>query len=85
MVLGGFGLLAYGAVDRQRGPVLVGLLVLATWVASASTGDDSLLGWPVVLAAAALFMLVIGLRPTTPAPPDPLEDDGRDPEPLPLR
>ena len=86
MVLGGFGLLAYGAVDRQRGPVLVGLLVLAAWVASAATdGEGSLLGWPVVLAAAALLMLGVGLRPTTPAPPDPLGDDEPAPAPLPLR
>jgi hypothetical protein len=86
LVVGGFGLLAYGAVDRQRGPVLVGLLVLATFVASAaSEGRGSLLGWPIVLAVGAAFMLVIGLRPTTPAPPEPLGDDGPELEPLPLR
>ena len=86
LVVGGFGLLAYGAVDRQRGPVLVGLLVLATFVASAaSEGHGSLLGWPIVLAVGAAFMLVVGLRPTTPAPPEPLGDDGPEVEPLPLR
>lgn len=85
MLVGGFGLLAYGAVDRQRGPVLVGLLVLASWASSASAGGHgSLLGWPVVLALAALLMLGIGLRPTTPAPPDPL-DDAEPAPPLPLR
>lgn len=87
MLVGGFGLLAYGAVDRQRGPVLVGLLVLTAWVASAAgDGDGTLLGWPLVLALAAAFMLAVGLRPTTPAPPDPLGDDpAAPPEPLPLR
>lgn len=87
LVAGGFGLLAYGAVDRQRGPVLVGLLVLATFVASAShDGDGSLLGWPIALALAAGFMLVVGLRPTTPAPPEPPgAADGHELEPLPLR
>ena len=86
MVLGGFGLLAYGAVDRQRGPVLVGLLVLASWVASAAgDGGGSLLGWPVVLAVAALFMLAVGLRPTTPAPPEPLEPSDEPPAPVRLR
>ena len=88
LVVGGFGLLAYGAVDRQRGPVLVGLLVLTAWVASASGfGQESLLGWPLVLALAAALMLVVGLRPTTPAPPDPLdgERDAPPPAPLPLR
>jgi len=85
MLIGGFGLLAYGAVDRQRGPVLVGLLVLATWVASAADlGHQSLVGWPLVLAAGAVFMLVIGLRPTTPAPPEPLDASDEPPAP-PLR
>lgn len=82
---GGFGLLAYGAVDRQRGPVLVGLLLLATWVASAAAGSDSLLGWPIVLAPAAVLMLAVGLRPTTPAPPEPGDEDVPPPAPLPLR
>ncbi len=85
LLVGGFGLLAYGAVDRQRGPVLVGLLVLGTWASSAAAGGDgSFLGWPLVLALAAAFMLGVGLRPTTPAPPDPLED-AEPPAPLPLR
>jgi len=86
MLIGGFGLLAYGAVDRQRGPVLVGLLVLASFIASAA-GDEreSLLGWPIVLAAAAAFMLAVGLRPTTPAPSDPLEGDPEPPPPAALR
>lgn len=85
LLIGGFGLLAYGAVDRQRGPVLVGLLVLAGFVASSSTGDGdaTLLGWPIVLVLAAGFMLVVGLRPTTPAPPEPLAPEDPGP-PLPL-
>ncbi|MBA2350015.1 MAG: hypothetical protein H0V81_17200 [Solirubrobacterales bacterium] len=84
LLVGGFGLLAYGAVDRQRGPVLVGLLVLVGFVASASGfGREGLLGWPIVLAVAAGFMLIVGLRPTTPAPPEPLGPDEPGP-PLPL-
>ena len=70
VLVGGFGVLAYGAVDRQRGPVLVGLLCVAGFCASAA-GSGGLLGWPLVLALAAAFMLVVGLRPTTPAPPEP--------------
>ncbi len=86
MLVGGFGLLVYGAVDRQRGPVLVGLLVLVSWVASAAgDGHGSLAGWPLVLAAAAAFMLVVGLRPTTPAPPEPRDASDEPPAPpLPL-
>ena len=86
LLLGGCGLLAYGAVDRQRGPVLVGLLVLASWVAAAAgDGRERLLGWPMVLAAAGAFMLAVGLRPTTPAPPEPGGGAGEPPPPLPLR
>lgn len=86
MLVGGFGLLAYGAIDRQRGPVLVGMLVLASWVASAGgDGREWLLGWPLVLAAAAAFLLLVGLRPTTPAPPEPREAPDEPPTPpLPL-
>jgi hypothetical protein len=90
LLLGGFGLLAYGAVDRQRGPVLIGLLVIVCFLTTAATGDDgfgagSLLGWPIVLAVAAGFMLVVGLRPTTPVPPDPDDAAAPPPPPLPLR
>ena len=70
VLVGGFGVLAYGAVDRQRGPVLVGLLCVAGFCASAADAGG-LLGWPLVLALAAGFMLAVGLRPTTPAPPEP--------------
>lgn len=85
-LVGGFGLLAYGAVDRQRGPVLVGLLVVATFVLSAGQGDG-VLGWPLVLVAAATAGLVVGLRPTTelgPGPDDPAPGDPQAPV-LPLR
>ncbi len=85
LLVGGFGLLAYGAMDRQRGPVLVGLLVLAAWVASAAgTAPGTLLGWPLVLALAAAVLLGVGLRPTTPAPPEPLGQE-EPPAPLPWR
>lgn len=85
LLVGGFGLLAYGAVDRRRGPVLVGLLVLASWVAAASSASGgTLVGWPIVLALAAAFMLGVGLRPTTPAPPEPVEGPDAPPAPLPL-
>ncbi len=78
----GFGLVAYGAIDRQRGAVLVGVVDLVLFALSASSGD-SLLGWPLVLGLAAGSMLAVGLRPTTPAPEPP--DAGADvPEPLPL-
>lgn len=84
----GFGLIAYSSVDRQPGPAYIGVLNLIAFTAITSPevdlGDATLLGWPLVLAGAAVFLLVIGLRPTTPAPPPP-DIDAPEPPPLPLR
>jgi hypothetical protein len=84
----GFGLIAYSSVDRQPGPAYLGVLNLIAFTAITSLEIDdtgaTLLGWPLVLAIAATFLLVIGLRPTTPAPPPP-DIDAPEPPPLPLR
>jgi hypothetical protein len=84
----GFGLVAYSSVDRQPGPAYFGVLNLIAFTAITSLEIDAdgatLLGWPLVLALAAGFLLVIGLRPTTPAPPPP-DIDAPEPPPLPLR
>jgi hypothetical protein len=83
----GFGLIAYSSVDRQPGPAYIGVLNLIAFAAMTSQGandDATLLGWPIVLALAATFLLIIGLRPTTPAPPPP-DIDAPEPPPLPLR
>lgn len=86
LLAAGFGLLAYGAVDGQRGPVVVGLVDLGLFVVAATVPEGSFWGWPVFLAAAGLVFLVIGLRPTTPAPPEPLYGDPPPPiEVRPLR
>jgi hypothetical protein len=71
LLAGGCGLLAYGGVEYVRGPAVLGVAVLATFAALAGAGD--LVGWPMVLAAIAGVMLVIGLRPSTPLPPPPDE------------
>jgi predicted membrane channel-forming protein YqfA (hemolysin III family) len=78
----GWGLLAFASVEREPGPAYLGVLNLLSYVLLASVpGRDgpTLLGWPLFLAAAALVLLVVGLRPTTPAPPAP--DEGRPPAP----
>jgi hypothetical protein len=83
----GFGLIAYSSVDRQPGPAYIGVLNLIAFAAMTSQGandDATLFGWPLVLAGAAVFLLIIGLRPTTPAPPPP-DIDAPEPPPLPLR
>jgi peptidoglycan/LPS O-acetylase OafA/YrhL len=84
----GFGLVAYSSVDRQPGPAYLGVLNLIVFaiLTSLSVFDTgaTLLGWPLVLAGAAVFLLAVGLRPTTPAPPPP-DLDAPEPPPLPLR
>jgi hypothetical protein len=74
LLLIGFALVGYGAVDRERGPVWLGVLALVAFALSASL-HASLLWWPVLLVAAGAAAIVAGLRPTTPTPPSPDRDD----------
>lgn len=74
LLAAGFGLMAYGAVDGHRGPVVFGILNTVAFVVA--TGfNGGFVGWPLVLLLAGVALLVIGLRPTTPAPPEPGSDD----------
>lgn len=88
IVAAGFGLIAYSSVDRQPGPAYIGVLNLVVFAVMTSFGitasGATFIGWPLVLALAALALLVIGLRPTTPAPPPP-DLDAPEAPPLPLR
>jgi hypothetical protein len=70
----GFGLIAYGCVDRERVPQFIGIGVLLMFLVQALwPGEDgpSLVGWPIVLLVMALGLLVIGLRPRQDLPPEP--------------
>ncbi|MFL5843196.1 MAG: hypothetical protein ACJ762_00790 [Solirubrobacteraceae bacterium] len=70
----GFGLIAYGSVDRERVPQFIGVGVLLMFLVQALwPGEDgpSLVGWPIVLLVLALGLLVIGLRPRQDLPPEP--------------
>ena len=84
----GFGLIAYSSVDREPGPAYLGVLNLVAFTVITSGGvtrnGATLVGWPLVLAVGAVVLLVIGLRPTTPAPPPP-DADAPEAPPLPLR
>lgn len=73
IVLGaGCGLIAYGAVDHVPGAAWLGLAHLVAFLAAASAGaDDTLLWWPLVLLALGAGVLIAGLRPRRPLPPEP--------------
>jgi len=73
VVLGaGCGLVAYGAVDRVPGAAWLGVAHLFGFLAAASAGaDDTLLWWPLILLLLGGGVMVIGLRPRRPLPPEP--------------
>lgn len=84
VLAGGIGILSAGAADDERGNVLVGIVLLLAFVLMA--GNGNLLGWPILLGGAAIALLVIGLRPSTPLPtePPPGAGDATPPAPLPV-
>jgi hypothetical protein len=74
VVLGaGFGLVAFGAVDRSPGPAYLGVVNLILFILVVGGGDNgTLYWWPLVLIGAGAIMLVAGLRPRSPLPPEPV-------------
>ena len=71
LLVTGFGLLAYGAVDRERVPEFIGVLVIGLFVVLAGYGQTSLLWWPILLLLAGGALLAVGLRPRRSLPPEP--------------
>jgi hypothetical protein len=70
----GFGLVAYAGADREPGPAYIGVVLLLAFgllVGLSPVNGASLIGWPLFLLALGVVGLVIGLRPSTPAPPPP--------------
>lgn len=70
----GFGLIAYGCVDRERVPPVLGVAILGLFfVLTVIPGEDgpSLIGWPIVLLLLAGALLATGLRPRQELPPEP--------------
>ena len=67
----GFALIAYGAVDRERVPAFLGVVCLAEFAGLAGAGRHDFLGWPLVLLLLALALLAVGLRPREELPPEP--------------
>ena len=73
VVLGaGFGLVAYGAIDRLPGPAWLGVANLAAFVLIVGTdGEDTLRWWPLLLILVGAGAMAAGLRPREPLPPEP--------------
>jgi len=69
----GFGLTAFGALDRSPGPAYLGVLNLVLFIFAAAFGGEgaTLYWWPLFLLAGGGVMLVAGLRPRRPLPPEP--------------
>jgi len=89
LVLGGWALLAYAAVDRERGPAWLGIAVLALFTGLAGTEEGaSLLWWPLGLLVAGAAIVAFGLRPAKELPPEPevpREEPPAPPRPTPAR
>ncbi len=68
----GFGLVAFGALDRSTGPAYLGVVNLLLFILVVGRGpEETLYWWPLVLLAAGVAMLAAGLRPRRPLPPEP--------------
>jgi hypothetical protein len=65
LLLGALGVLAYGAVRRERGPGYIGVLALLLAIAVIARPDEepTIVGWPLVLLLAAGAALAAGLAP----------------------
>jgi hypothetical protein len=72
LLAAGFGLLAFGALERSPGPAYMGALNTALFIAAVfPSGQPTLYWWPLVLILAGGGLLAAGLRPRRPLPPEP--------------
>jgi hypothetical protein len=68
----GFGLVAFGALDRAPGPAYLGVLNLVLFIVAVAVGaQSSLYWWPLTLLLVGVVALGAGLRPRRPLPPEP--------------
>ena len=66
------GLIAYGAVDHVPGAAYLGLANLVAFVGVVTLGaEHTLLWWPLTLLVLGLGVMIAGLRPLSPLPPEP--------------
>lgn len=72
VIVAGCGLVAYGAVDRAPGAAWLGFANLLAFIAVVALGaGQTLLWWPLLLIVLGLGVMVAGLRPLSPLPPEP--------------
>jgi hypothetical protein len=71
VLVAGCGLLAYAAADRAPGPAYLGVFNLVVFVGATAFGQDTLEWWPAVLLVLGAGVLLVGLRPRRPLPPEP--------------
>jgi hypothetical protein len=74
LLLFGLGLIGYGAIDRERVPQFLGVIVLTLYLFEAfQPGGDgpTLVGWPLLLLVIGGALLAVGLRPRQDLPPEP--------------
>jgi hypothetical protein len=68
----GFGLIAFGAVDRAPGPAWLGVANVAVFLLAATVDSgETLTGWPIALLLLGAVAMAAGLRPRAPLPPEP--------------
>lgn len=77
----GVSLAAYAAADRAPGAAYLSAANLAAFIAAAA-GDGDVVGWPLLLLVVGSVMLLAGLRPRRPLPPEP--DASTRPDDMPL-
>ncbi len=80
----GVSLAAYAAADRAPGAAYLAAGNLAAFIAAAAGGGD-FAGWPLFLLAVGAIMLLAGLRPRRPLPPEPESSTRPDDMPLTVR
>jgi hypothetical protein len=72
LLAAGFGLIAYGALDRAPGPAYLGVLNTGLFIAAvAASPQETLYWWPLTLLVVGVVTLATGLRPRRPLPPEP--------------